>query len=337
MSFVSYSQNLEDVMLHRALQNVKEGFYIDVGANDPLHDSVTKAFYDAGWQGINVEPEKKFFQRLQEKRVRDINLNYAVSAKMDEITFFVSDVRGRSTTNPDIAHAKNDNTFSQKPVTVKTVTIDDLVQQYAPKTIHFLKIDVEGAEEDVLQSVSFEKVRPWILLVEATLPGTNEDISSKWEHLIIQHNYTQVYFDGINKYYLANEKKELAKHFSSPPNILDDYIQYEHKRALQRAEYFSLKLQNEREAWEKTHNNLLQEINELKIREAELLNSKSWKITKPLRTFFSYFKKTSPALIQQTTQTQKEEKKTQNVYPKNFEQLNADAQNIYKELSCESS
>jgi hypothetical protein len=46
MSFISYAQNLEDVMLYRALKHVECGFYIDVGAQHPVIDSVTKAFYD---------------------------------------------------------------------------------------------------------------------------------------------------------------------------------------------------------------------------------------------------------------------------------------------------
>ena len=56
MTFVSYAQNFEDVMLWRALREVTHGFYIDVGAADPDSDSVTRAFYDRGWSGINVEP-----------------------------------------------------------------------------------------------------------------------------------------------------------------------------------------------------------------------------------------------------------------------------------------
>src|SRR5215470_12416094 len=55
MSFISYAQNYEDVMLWRALKHIDQGFYIDVGANDPDIDSVTKAFYERGWRGINVE------------------------------------------------------------------------------------------------------------------------------------------------------------------------------------------------------------------------------------------------------------------------------------------
>ena len=56
MSFISYAQNFEDVMLRRVFAELDTGFYIDVGANDPSADSVTKAFYDAGWHGINIEP-----------------------------------------------------------------------------------------------------------------------------------------------------------------------------------------------------------------------------------------------------------------------------------------
>ena len=33
------------------------GFYVDVGAHDPVQDSVTKLFYDRGWRGVNVEPQ----------------------------------------------------------------------------------------------------------------------------------------------------------------------------------------------------------------------------------------------------------------------------------------
>ena len=35
MTFVSYAQNGEDVVLWRALSHVENGFYVDVGAADP--------------------------------------------------------------------------------------------------------------------------------------------------------------------------------------------------------------------------------------------------------------------------------------------------------------
>ena len=56
----SYSQFYEDFILISVFHNVKEGFYIDIGANDPNIISVTKSFYLSGWNGINIEllPDK---------------------------------------------------------------------------------------------------------------------------------------------------------------------------------------------------------------------------------------------------------------------------------------
>ena len=55
-NFTSYSQFYEDLILFCIFYEVKNGFYIDVGANDPNIISVTKAFYLRGWYGINIEP-----------------------------------------------------------------------------------------------------------------------------------------------------------------------------------------------------------------------------------------------------------------------------------------
>jgi len=51
----SNSQHGEDFILHFLLNFKKQGFYVDIGANDPDHISNSKYFYDRGWNGINVE------------------------------------------------------------------------------------------------------------------------------------------------------------------------------------------------------------------------------------------------------------------------------------------
>ena len=48
-SLISYAQNFEDVMRWRALKDVKNGFYIDIGAQDPIVDSVSLFFFERGW------------------------------------------------------------------------------------------------------------------------------------------------------------------------------------------------------------------------------------------------------------------------------------------------
>jgi hypothetical protein len=69
-----YSRDCIDLILFHVLRDVKEGVYVDVGANDPWDGSVTKLFYDRGWSGINIEPLKDCHARLQADRPRDVNL-----------------------------------------------------------------------------------------------------------------------------------------------------------------------------------------------------------------------------------------------------------------------
>src|SRR5215471_9401452 len=98
MSFVSYAQNQEDVMLYRALRDLEQGFYIDVGAQDPIIDSVTKAFYDRRWHGINIEPNEEYFHKLQSERPHDLNLATAVGREPGLIYFYEVAHTGLSTT-----------------------------------------------------------------------------------------------------------------------------------------------------------------------------------------------------------------------------------------------
>ena len=63
MAFVSHAQNYEDVMLWRALRQVADGFFIDIGAQSADLDSVTRAFSERGWRGLNVEPHSFYFEQ----------------------------------------------------------------------------------------------------------------------------------------------------------------------------------------------------------------------------------------------------------------------------------
>lgn len=84
---VSYTPNFEDVLLRRCFPDVKDGFYVDIGAFDPTLSSVTKWFYDNGWTGVNVEPGP-IFEEIERSRPRDINIRAAVTDRVGEEEFF---------------------------------------------------------------------------------------------------------------------------------------------------------------------------------------------------------------------------------------------------------
>jgi predicted nucleic acid-binding Zn-ribbon protein len=101
--------------------------------------------------------------------------------------------------------------------------LGDICLSLSLHEVHFLKIDVEGAERAVLEGADFEKVRPWIVVVEATAPLSTERIEHLWEHILLQAGYQRAFFDGVNLYYVAQEHSELIETLAAPPNALDDF------------------------------------------------------------------------------------------------------------------
>ncbi|MCL2020763.1 MAG: FkbM family methyltransferase [Betaproteobacteria bacterium] len=224
MSFVSYAQNFEDVMLWRALREVGQGFYIDVGANDPCIDSVSKAFYERGWHGINIEPLPLLWADLERERPRDINLQCAVGEFCGEMDLWEPEVRGWASVAPDVIamHQKEGVDGVMQKVPVRTLA--EICRAHVQGEAHFLKIDVEGHERSVIAGMDFTAIRPWIVVVEATLPNSTIENHQEWEPLLLANGYLHVYADGLNRFYLAQEKEDLREHFRYPPNVLDDFI-----------------------------------------------------------------------------------------------------------------
>ncbi len=241
-TFISYAQNFEDVILWRALKKIKKGFYIDVGANNPNVENVTKAFYENGWSGINVEPISQWYKMLEKERPRDINLNTAVGNEKGEVILYEIPGTGLSTFSKEYAEsykAKEDLKVVNRNVPV--TTLSDICDRYHSAPIHFLNIDVEGMESQVLQGMDFTKYRPWVILCEATIPNSQKANYKGWETILLNSDYKFVYFDGLNRYYIAKEHKKLSSSFKTPPNIFDGFLLSGYSQSLEKG----IRLKNE--------------------------------------------------------------------------------------------
>jgi FkbM family methyltransferase len=223
MGIISYAQNFEDVMLWRALGHIENGFYIDIGANDPVIDSVSLIFHEYGWHGIHVEPMTYYAELLRQQRLGDQIIQAAVGTEEEIIRFYEIPGEGISTGDPEIARQHRDRGYLVNETCVPAITLNSILELCEATEIHWLKIDVEGFEQPVIMSWAPSKVRPWIVVVESTLPMTQIPTHEEWESTLVGYGYNFVYFDGLNRYYLSEEHSELAKYFSSPPNVFDDF------------------------------------------------------------------------------------------------------------------
>jgi len=222
---ISYSQNFEDLVLAGMLKGVAQGFYVDVGANHPELDSVTRIFYDKGWNGINVEPNDALFDALSHQRPRDINIKAAAASQPGSLTLRIYDgLDGLSTINRDVqaVHAASRPGAAFTDHEVPVTSLSDILAKHRPRgEIHFLKVDVEGLELEVLLGNDWTRFRPWVLCLER-----NQDPARRAaiEALVQAHMYSAVFFDGINDFCVATERMNVWNDFSYAKDVVLDGV-----------------------------------------------------------------------------------------------------------------
>ncbi len=221
---ISYAQNAEDVILARALERDRPGFYVDVGAASPTEATVTRHFYEAGWSGINLEPVPKWAAALRTLRPRDVTIEAAAGAGPGELVFYeVLDDPALSTSDTSAASRLVREGHELRELRMRVVTLDAVLAEAAPETIDFLKIDVEGAEREVLEGIDLARWRPRVITVEATEPNSLRPAYGPWEHLVTERGYRYAATDGINRYYVREEEAALGE-LLVPANSLDQYV-----------------------------------------------------------------------------------------------------------------
>ncbi|MFL6090650.1 MAG: FkbM family methyltransferase [Aeromicrobium sp.] len=223
--FVSYAQNGEDVVLWRALGHVRDGRYVDVGACEPEHLSITKAFCDRGWRGVDIEPVQHYADLLRAARPNNEIVQAAITDEpVTEIV--LHEVEGTGLSTLDDKTARGHTSFDQRDVVVPARTLDDVCSASGllEGELHFLKVDVEGAETAVLRSVSLDKWRPWVVVVEATRPLSGVLSHDEWEPELTQAGYEFTLFDGLNRFYISPHHPELREPLSYPACVLDGFI-----------------------------------------------------------------------------------------------------------------
>lgn len=221
-TMTSYAQKGEDVLLRRIFDR-SNGFYVDMGAAHPEIHSVTKYFYDRGWQGINIEPLPQAAEHLRHARPRDTTIQCAIGAEAGEADLFVSTkAPGLTSLDPDISQVHKQDGYPMTRSTTLVERLDTILDQYCTTPIDFLKIDAEGFEQAAVESMDFDRWRPRVVVIEATWPLTDTPSHQGWEPLIIRAGYQLAQFDGLNRFY-AQDEQDLER-LQAPVGDHDNYV-----------------------------------------------------------------------------------------------------------------
>ena len=225
MHLISYAQNFEDVVLWRALKDIAAGTYLDIGAQHPDEDSVSRLFYERGWRGVHVEANAYYADLLRKHRPDELVIEAMVASADSSpgATFFLVPETGLSTGDADIASGHALAGHKVVSTSVPTITLDAILSGFGGRPVHWMKVDVEGMERAVLEGWGENPARPWVIAIESTLPNSQAENSEDWVDLIQRRDYVDVFFDGLNRYFVHADRHARAESFRAPPNIFDGY------------------------------------------------------------------------------------------------------------------
>jgi len=164
------SQDSQDKYLEEnVFKGYKNGVFVDVGAHDGVSINNTLYFERTNnWTGINIEPIKKVYDTLVRNRPNSINLNYAICNNDGETEFLCNtgytEMISGIKDNFDPRHLQrlqNENYQMgsiTNSITVNTKKLETIFNECNVSHVHYLSIDVEGAEFEVIKSINFDKV-----------------------------------------------------------------------------------------------------------------------------------------------------------------------------------
>ena len=226
--FVSYAQHGEDVILWRAFAGRPSGTYVDVGAFHPTFDSVTRALYERGWRGVNIEPQADLIPAFEQERPEDTTICAAIGDHDGRVALSLTENLGWATIREDLAPLADDQ--ARREVDVPLRSLESLFRELGITSVDVLKIDVEGAEPDVVRGMLAGDVRPTVCVVEGVAPGVGTSAGDEAVDMLVGAGYMHCLFDGLNHYLTVDPNLRGA--LSIPANPTDDYVTDDMRRLM---------------------------------------------------------------------------------------------------------
>ncbi|MCY1165608.1 FkbM family methyltransferase [Polaromonas sp.] len=175
-----------------------KGFYVDVGANDPVLDSQSQHLEALGWTGLLVEPDPDCCELLRKTRTGTV-VEMACSSPENAGKQLQLNRAGPHSTLEDRPIALG--AVVRSTVSVQCETLDTILRTHAaPTGFDLLSIDIEGHELVALSGFSFSAWKPRLVLIE-------DHVTHLRKHqLMLQNGYRLLMRTGLNSWYVPAEQ-----------------------------------------------------------------------------------------------------------------------------------
>ena len=212
----SYSQCAEDIIAGRVLGRLRISpvRYLDIGANHPVKLNNTFKLYQQGGSGVLVEPNPVLCEQLRRERPRDTVLQAGVALESGSAPFYVMSNPYLSTFDKTVA----ERTQAEGHVSIERVedvpvtTLQRIIADHFPDGPHFVSLDIEGLDFELLQDFDFGQCMPEVFCVE-TLEFIRGQVEVKRGDIIefMQSKGYMVYGDTYINTIFADREKWLGR------------------------------------------------------------------------------------------------------------------------------
>ena len=194
-----YSQAGQDIWVMRDVFDYKVGgYFLDIGAYNGVHLSNTYALEkNLNWNGICIEADHETYSILKRNR-RCACINACVGKSEGEVEFITGrgPYSGSKDKRRDI-EIRDD--IGSKTRIIPTLPINQILDQHrAPEIIDYLSLDVEGMEDDVMQTFPFDKHRFLCATIERPSLGLRQTLA-KHGYLLVSDQ------PSMDSFYIHNQ------------------------------------------------------------------------------------------------------------------------------------
>ena len=170
-------------VLEKVFPGVSDGYFVDIGSGHGTIGSNSRTLEERGWTGLCVDP----FPAHMEGRTCRVFKEVVFSKPGLLMKFHAAGGLGGLA---DTLAAWNETATHAPTVNIRTVTLDDvLLRARAPRFIHFISLDIEGAELEALRAFPFDRHRIGAWTIEH---NREEPKRSQIAALLREHGYRRV-------------------------------------------------------------------------------------------------------------------------------------------------